>query len=241
MKDFQVPFFLLFGLVSLSGVALGSAQKEDGWRPLFDGKTLDRDAWQQVGGGSFEFKDGVLRTVGDEAGLGLLLYTPETFGNCQIRVVFRTEDATDNAGVHVRIAADAEGRLKAKSDPETDSGAWWAVHHGYEIQIYDQADPLHRTGAVYSLAPAEPAPKHDPGAWRTMIITLEGDIVRVEVDGKLLTTLDPSSPNLPARKEWYEPKRDTVRPQSGLIGLQNHDPGDVVYFKEVSVRPLPAH
>jgi hypothetical protein len=29
-------------------------------------------------------------------------------------------------------------------------------------------------------------------------------------------------------------------PVSGTayIGLQNHDPGDVVYFKEVSVRPL---
>jgi hypothetical protein len=72
-----------------------------------------------------------------------------------------------------------------------------------------------------------------------MIITLDSDIVRVEVDGKLLSTLDSKSPNLPARTQWYEPKRDTTRPQSGYIGLQNHDPGDVVYFKEVSVRPLP--
>ena len=29
------------------------------------------------------------------------------------------------------------------------------------------------------------------------------------------------------------------RPATGYIGLQNHDPGDVVWFKEISVRPLP--
>jgi hypothetical protein len=28
------------------------------------------------------------------------------------------------------------------------------------------------------------------------------------------------------------------RPDSGYIGLQNHDKNSVVYFKEVSVRPL---
>jgi hypothetical protein len=30
------------------------------------------------------------------------------------------------------------------------------------------------------------------------------------------------------------------RPEVGYIGLQTHDPGDVVYFKDVSVRPMPA-
>jgi hypothetical protein len=29
-----------------------------------------------------------------------------------------------------------------------------------------------------------------------------------------------------------------MRPETGYIGLQNHDPGDEVWFKEVSVRPL---
>jgi hypothetical protein len=30
-----------------------------------------------------------------------------------------------------------------------------------------------------------------------------------------------------------------VRAEAGYIGLQNHDPGDIVWFKEVSVRKLP--
>ena len=31
-----------------------------------------------------------------------------------------------------------------------------------------------------------------------------------------------------------------LRPVAGYLGLQNHDPGDVVWFKEVSVRSLPS-
>lgn len=233
----------LLTLLTTGFLALSAAVADDAndWRLLFDGSTFDRSAWQQVGGGAFVFEEGQLKARPDEQGLGLLLYIAEKFGDCQIRVVFRTEDNKDNAGVHVRIADDPDNKLKARSDPETDSGAWWAVHHGYEVQIYDEADPLHRTGAIYSLAPAEPAPKHDPGAWRTMIITLDGDIIKVEVDGKLLSTFDSSSSDVPERKQWYEPKRDTIRPRTGYIGLQNHDPGDVVSFKEVAVRPLPGH
>ena len=37
-------------------------------------------------------------------------------------------------------------------------------------------------------------------------------------------------------RKWFEPTREPKRPKTGFIGLQNHDPGDIVYFKEVSVR-----
>ncbi len=49
----------------------------------------------------------------------------------------------------------------------------------------------------------------------------------------------PESPDVPRGRQWFEPKRETSRPQIGYIGLQNHDPGDVVWFKEISVRPFP--
>jgi hypothetical protein len=53
-----------------------------------------------------------------------------------------------------------------------------------------------------------------------------------------VTSFDATDPNLPPRKQWHEPKREPKRPQAGYIGLQNHDPGEIVWFKEVSVRPL---
>ena len=73
-----------------------------------------------------------------------------------------------------------------------------------------------------------------------MIITLAGERVLVDVDGQRVTTFDAGSADLPPRKQWHEPKREWKRPPAGYIGLQNHDPGDVVWFKEVSVRSLPA-
>ncbi|HUE70491.1 MAG TPA: DUF1080 domain-containing protein, partial [Pirellulaceae bacterium] len=215
--------------------------------------------WTLVGYGSFDVAGGVLRTAPDEKGLGLLLYTKEKFGDCQIRVVFRAEDAKSNAGVFVRIddgilqqvgknhapaKRDERGKLTTESlqifkdASERGIGAWYAVHHGYEVQICDHSDPLHRTGAIYSLAQSAEAPQHEPDAWRTMVITLKGNQVLVELDGKPVTAFDPADPSIPPQKEWYEPRREAKRPQSGYIGLQVHDPGDIVEFKSVSVRPL---
>jgi hypothetical protein len=231
---------LLLPLVVSSCLCLASpaCAEDDGWRPVFDGTAPDPEAWTQVGGGGFSMVDGSLRTDPSPDGLGVLLYTKEKLGDCQIRVVYRSEDARDNAGVHVRVADDLE-KLRAPSDPDAETGAWFAVHHGYEIQICDAPDPLHRTGAVYSLAPATSRPEKAPEEWKTMIITLDGDLITVDVDGVRFSEFDPKADDLPPRTEWYEPKREPTRPRAGYFGLQVHDPGDVVFFKEVSVRPLP--
>jgi hypothetical protein len=69
-----------------------------------------------------------------------------------------------------------------------------------------------------------------------MTINLHDSLVIVAIDGKEVTRFDPASKDVPADREWYEPKREPKRPTKGYIGLQNHDPGDVVYFKEISVR-----
>jgi hypothetical protein len=127
-------------------------------------------------------------------------------------------------------------RMREASEKE--DGAWYAVHHGYEVQIMDSADAGHRTGSLYSLAPASDAPQRPASDWRTMIITLNGTRIAVAVDGQQVSQFDSASKDIPARKNWTEPKREPVRPEAGYIGLQTHDPGDVVSFKEISVRPL---
>jgi hypothetical protein len=215
--------------------------------------------WMHVGYGSFVVDDGALRTECDPRGLGLLVYQKERFGDCQIRVVFRSKDTRSNAGVYVRIddgilkqrgqpgaafdrdakgTPSAESLEKVKASAEREEGPWYAVHRGYEVQIAGGSDPFHRTGSIYSLAPSSAGSSKAPDEWKTMVITLAGNRIFVDLDGQRITNFDPASPNLPPRKEWHEPKRDPKRPEAGYIGLQNHDPGDVVWFKEVSVRPL---
>ncbi len=73
-----------------------------------------------------------------------------------------------------------------------------------------------------------------------MIITLSGNQIFVDLDGQRVTSFDPASPKVPRERQWFEPKREPKRPLTGYIGLQNHDPGDVEWFKEISVRSEPS-
>lgn len=245
----------------LAGLGLANRSvAETPWRPLplISGGRPD-PAWAHIGWGGFAVEDGTLRTVCDERGMGLLLYTPERFGDCQIRVVYKPEKPKSNSGVVVRlddgilawtnkesiaVHRDAKGRLpkemlqRLMDAAEAEEGIWYAVHHGYEVQIMDDNDPMHRTGAVYGLAESAPLPPAPPDGWRTMVITLRGEVVSVDLDGKRINHFDAAATNLPARRRWTEPKRDAKRPHRGFLALQNHDLGDVVWFKEVSVRPI---
>jgi hypothetical protein len=237
MKPFiTVPLFiLLMGVLSCatrqaspdrSTSGMSAEQTQVGWRQLFNGRDLD--GWEHVGPGSFVVEDGVLRT---EGGMGLLWYTREKFGNSVLRVVYRTTDPDSNSGIFIRIA-----------DRPPDE--WFAVHHGFEVQIHDDEDEFHRTGAVYSLAPARKMAAHPAGEWNTMEITLRGQTVSVRLNGEDVTEFDAAGP-LPERKQKWEPERGP-RPEAGYIGLQNHDDeaksqqgkATHVYFKEVSVKPL---
>ena len=243
--------------LALAAAAAAQSPPTPAWRvlPLIEGGKV-HPAWAQVGWGGFVVDQGSLRTQCDERGMGLLVYTREKFGACQIRVVYRSEKPQSNAGVFVRIDDGILGRIGEKSPevhrnengklaPEMIArlqeasakhlGGWYPVHHGFEVQILDAGDSWHRTGAVYSLSEAAPVPEKPQPEWRTMIISLDGERITVEVDGKRVSTVDTGAANLPPRKRWTEPDRDLKRPIHGYIGLQNHDPGDVVWFKEVAV------
>jgi hypothetical protein len=241
-------------------LALMAAASAADWRvlPLIaEGKV--HASWKQVGWGGFVVDQGALRTECDERGMGLLVYTQEKIGDSEIRIVYRSEKPQSNAGVFVRIddgilkrigerspevRRQANGRLapemieKLKVASRMHLGGWYPVHHGFEVQINDSGDSWHRTGAIYSLAESAELPRKAVGEWRTMVITLDGERITVDVDGKVVSRFDAAAPNLPLRKNWTEPIRELKRPTHGYLGLQNHDPGDVVWFKEVAVRPL---
>jgi hypothetical protein len=261
-SSLRLAALLIVPAAWLGAAAAQDKQPDRPWRALplvADGK-VDR-SWAQIGWGGFAVEGDSLRTDCDEKGMGLLLYKKEKFGDCQLRVVYQCKDAKSNSGVFVRIddgvlgridekapamRRDKDGKLseemlqKLKDAADKELGPWYPVHHGYEVQISDAADEYHRTGAVYSLAKAAPLPETPADGWRTMVITLRGNWVLVDVDGKRISEFDPDGKNVPPAKNWTEPRREPKRPRSGYIGLQNHDPGDVVYFKEVSVRPLGA-
>ncbi|ARA92427.1 MAG: DUF1080 domain-containing protein [Bacteroidetes bacterium] len=191
---------------------------DDGWQVILD--PAHTDAWQQVGPGGFDVEGDALRTRG---GMGLFWYTRDKLGDVQIRVVYRPERPESNSGVFVRI-------------PERPIEPWMPVMRGYEIQINDAEDDYHATGAIYSMTKVQARPGRS-GDWNTMIITLDGPRTTVHVNDVLVTDFTEGDP-VPEKRIWWEPDRGR-RPLHGYIGLQNHGPEDVVYFREVSIRPLP--
>ena len=69
-----------------------------------------------------------------------------------------------------------------------------------------------------------------------MEITIDGPHTLVSVNGVKVTDYTEGQP-VPARKFDFEPLRGP-RPDTGYFGLQNHSNNDIVFFKEVSIKPL---
>jgi hypothetical protein len=218
MKSLLTPL-LLAALLAIPAALPAAEPSEGDWTPLFNGENLD--GWEHVGPGKFVVEDGLMKT---EGGMGLLWFAGEKFGDCTIRVVFKTTKRADNSGVYIRIADKPD-------DP------WFAVHHGYEVQIIDGDQPLRMTGSVYSFAPAKAKPSKPSGEWNTLEITLDGNLVHTKLNGEDVADFNPADPvpKLNPRGGMGDPEPGP-RPEAGYLGLQNHDEDSTVYFKEVAVR-----
>jgi hypothetical protein len=193
------------------------------WKQLFSGKDLT--GWEHVGPGKMVVENGLIKPQG---GMGLLWYTPKKFGNAVIRVVFKMRDSNDNSGVFIRI-------------PIEPREEWMPVHYGYEVQIDNDPEKsgendYHATGCLYSMNKALARPGKGSGEWNTMEITLDGPHTIVMVNGVKVTDYTEGQP-VPPKKFDFEPQRGP-RPNEGYIGLQNHSDNDIVFFKEVAVKPL---
>lgn len=218
LKGFGLSMLLVLGL------SQANAQVADkGWKQLFNGKDLT--GFKHVGPGSHYVEDGTIRSHG---GMGLLYWTGGKISNSTIKVVYQMQKSNSNSGVFIRI-------------PIEPREPWMPVFYGYEVQIDNHPetsneDEYHVTGTLYSLTkplakPGKPGPE-----WNTMEITIKGPRTLVYVNGVKVTDYKEGDPT-PERKFDFEPYRG-LRPNSGYFGLQNHGDDDIVYFKEVAIKPL---
>lgn len=188
-------------------------------RPLFNGKNLD--GWRQAGPGRFVVVDGMLKT---EGGMGLLWYTRAKIGHAKLRVVFELNAKDADSGVFIRI-------------PEQPIEPWMPVNRGYEVEIGDWPDDYSCTGVLYTFTKALSRPIKPMGEWNTLEITIDGPRTIVYLNNVKVTDFAEGDPVPDKHPGSIDPDRGP-RPDSGYVGLQNH-PGSEVYFKEVSLTPLP--
>ncbi|MFF9277216.1 ThuA domain-containing protein [Streptomyces griseosporeus] len=213
-ESYAEPAFrahLLGGIRYAVGDAQADCRPENGYRPLFDGTSLD--GWKQAGPGSFTLDaDGTLTSSG---GLGLLWYTPQSFGSYSLKLDWKVA-GDDNSGVFVGFPP--------SDDP------WSAVNNGYEVQIDATDVPEKTTGSVYGFQSAD-LKKRDralnpPGEWNTYEIRVQGERLRVWLNGVKINDFTNT-----------DPARSLA---DGHIGIQNHGDGDQVSFRDIRIKELPA-
>jgi type 1 glutamine amidotransferase len=214
--DPAVRQHLLGGVRWAIGAAEADCRPENGYRPLFDGTEESLSDWKQAGPGSFtRSDDGTLTSVG---GLGMLWYGASGFGSYSLKLDWKMASASgdDNSGVFVGFPA--------SDDP------WSAVNNGYEIQIDATDTPDRTTGSVYSFQSAD-IKKRDralnpPGEWNTYEIRVEGERLRVYLNGVKINDFTNTDPVRSLR--------------DGHIGIQNHGAEDEVSFRDIRIKELPA-
>jgi choline dehydrogenase-like flavoprotein len=194
-------------------IARESLGVEPGFAPLGTGGIA---GWKMAGSGGFvELGGNIIESSG---GIGLLWFTEQQFKNFVLRVDWRASAVDDNSGIFIRFP-----------DPGTD----WTipVAQGYEIQIDNTGknpdtnpptfgDPLHNTGAIYTLAASTAAPA--VGQWHTYEIEANGSTITVRLDGQQVSQL-----------------QNANRSPQGFVGLQNHHAGSRVQFTRLRIKQLP--
>ncbi|MDH6515383.1 type 1 glutamine amidotransferase [Streptomyces sp. SAI-208] len=208
---------LLGGLRYATGDAQADCRPENGYRPLFDGTAASLTDWKQAGPGSFALSDdGTLTSSG---GMGMLWYagSGQGFGSYSLKLDWKTAGASgdDNSGVFVGFPP--------SDDP------WSAVDNGYEIQIDATDVPEKTTGSVYGFRSAD-LDKRDralnpPGEWNTYEIRVEGERLRVWLNGVKINDFTNTDPARSLR--------------DGHVGIQNHGADDRVSFRDIRIRELP--
>ncbi|OEV04153.1 ThuA domain-containing protein [Streptomyces oceani] len=201
---------LLGGVRYATGATQADCRPEQGYTPLTG--PGDTDGWQQAGPGSFrQAEDGTLTSVG---GMGLYWYGTKELSAYSLKLDWRMA-GDDNSGIFVGFPA--------SDDPMS------AVDNGYEIQIDATDDPARTTGSVYGFQAADiearDAALNPPGEWNTYEIRVEGERLRVFLNGELINDFTNE-----------DPARSLT---DGHIGLQNHGDADEVSFRDVRLKELP--
>ncbi|WP_457795332.1 3-keto-disaccharide hydrolase [Horticoccus sp. 23ND18S-11] len=193
------------------------------WRDLFNGRDLGGwkanaypDSWSVV--------DGAIRACAIKESSHLFFVGSRSDGHealkdFELEVVARSEP-NSNGGIFIH------------TDTSTQSAAL-RLSKGYEIQLNSSAKEKRKTGSLYAVVDLPVSPV-DETNWFTTLITVRGQHITVQLDGKLV--VDYTEPALVQRPPERAGRR--LNPAGGALALQAHDPGSTFYFKSIRIRTL---
>ncbi|MBA3974463.1 MAG: DUF1080 domain-containing protein [Candidatus Solibacter sp.] len=191
---------------------------EPGFKRIFDGKTLE--GWRLIRGRGrgYVVEDGILVCPRDGGGN---LFTEAEYADFILRLEWRLW-AGGNNGIGIRAPFEGD-----------------AAFVGMEIQVLDDNGPMYKdlkpgqyTGSVYDVAAARRGFVKPAGEWNRFEIHAEKRIIRVTLNGELITDADLSritDPKILARHPG-------LARTSGHIGLLGH--GTRVEFRKLRVKTI---
>lgn len=204
---------------------------------LFDGSSTD--SWEFADGAWVIDKDRSLTCRMEEVkqnngqvrskGMGYI-WTRKDYDNFELTLSYKLSESA-NSGVFYRTDP---------SDP---------VQAGFEIQLMDdqgirkargEVGGKKLNGAFYDCQAATADPAKPLGQWNHLKLTCSGSTIRVEINGVTVNEINVDDWDTPMKNPDGSPNKFKTAlkdlPRAGRIGFQNH--GQVVWFKEVSIRPL---
>jgi hypothetical protein len=206
------------GTVLFAGCA--TMNREAGFLPIFDGKTLA--GWTLLGGkgAGYGVKDGVIFCA--KGGGGNLL-TEREYGDFILRYDYKLEPGSNN-GIAIRAPL-AAGSL---------------AYLGMEIQVLDDTapqyaklNPAQYNGSVYMISPAKRGALRPVGQWNEAEIYARGRHIRVTLNGKVIVDTNLNDVT----------DRETIRKHPGMlrdkghIGFLGHN--DYVEFRNLRIKEFP--
>lgn len=215
MIDRMRAALCVFTLIA-AACASAQAADEEGFRSLFDGKTL---AGWEGDKATFRVEEGAIHggTLKEKIPRNEFLCTTEEFSNFELRFEARLQGEGKNAGVQFR----------SQRIPD---------HHeviGYQCDMGDMADRS-IWGSLYDESRRRTMLAHGDAAklaaavnrdqWNSVVIRCEGPHIRIWVND--LQTVD-----------YTEPQADI--PQTGIIGLQIHGGAPAVAsYRNIRIKTL---
>ena len=207
------------------GPSLTPEEKAAGWILLFDGKTLDGWKTSSERPSKVPVEQGAINPHGCG---GYMMIHEKIWSDFELAADFKISKGC-NSGIFVRT-------FPLKPRPGKDVG-----FNGIEIAIDDTATAgYHDTGAIYDLVKPSKNAMKPVGEWNHIAITCDRNLIRVELNGEVVTRMDLDEWTAPNRRpDGSEHKFDIAfkdHPRQGYIGLQDH--GSNCWFKNIKIRPI---
>lgn len=218
----RVKYYILILVLTLlvPGCGAHKAQKDLGFKELFNGKNLDgwvgnKDAYKAI--------DGMIVVDPNGGGSGGNLFTVDQYDDFILKFEFQlTPGGNNGLGIHAPLEGDA-------------------AYMGKELQILDNTaskyadlESYQYHGSVYGIIPAKRGYLNPVGEWNDQEVIVNGSKIKIILNGTAI--VDGDFVEASKNGTMDNKKHPGLTKTSGHIGFLGH--GDVVRFRNIRIKEL---